>query len=316
MGKKLTPEQAHAQEQFDEAFPEKKSKRSSSQMETALALAFDFTGTPHGDSRWKEAKRCPYAHHLRYIQQVRPKEQADYFALGNLGHAVIGYLAMGSRDGFNAKVDHVIEEAKKRKLFPMDIISEGRRLLKAYVAKWGPQNGGFGETVDVLEVEYLMKGKIGGCKYTARADLLLETDHPTEDRSHLVIVDHKFWAKMPSDDDDVLVKKLSVNSQFMGLCWLLREQEEEMPSFCLNIITKTRIPDFKRLIWTYSDEELDRWAEAHAEFLGSGMVDQTWQNYSECVPWVGKPCWAFEWCHGAEGAREELYTKPIKIRRK
>jgi hypothetical protein len=280
-----------------------------SALEAALALAFEFTGTPHGASRWKEARRCPYAHHIRYVEGIRPKQQADYFAIGNLGHAILAYMALGVRNGFNAKVDHVIEAARERKLFEDDVLAEGERLLKAYFGKYGVANAGYGKAVDILEVEYFVSSKKLGDRYTGRVDCLLEMEK--DGKSHLMVVDHKLWARMPQAatkaEEKELIRKLAVDAQFLGLAYCLREQENEIPSICLNVISKTKLPDFRRFVWLYSDEELDEWAKHHKLSLAQGVGRQTWKNYSECVPWAGNPCWAFEWCHGTNEERKKLY---------
>lgn len=282
--------------------------------ERALDLALEFTGTHHGASRWGEYRRCPRAHHLRYVEGLRTKrllngfdvrEGPDYFVLGNVLHSSLAYAAMGVIEGFDWDLSTLWDAMEERKLFDAtpeqrEAFAEGKRLVHCYFKKWGPDNAGYGPGVEVLEVEHFVRSRKLIEPYTGRADVLLDVE------GKLIIGDHKTRANMPRDDDEVLARFWRTKPQFLGLAFCVREIEGETPGFLVNVISKTTIPDFRRVMWFYTDEELDRWADEHDDSLRRGL-DQKWMNYRECAPDIGAKCWAFAWCHGTDEEREKLY---------
>jgi hypothetical protein len=284
-------------------------------MQKALDLALQYTGTHHGSSRWTQFRECPRAHRLRYVDGLRLVEPPDYFAIGNVVHAGLCYAALGEIEGFRWKLSDVLSEAQKRKLWTADVFAEGKRLLKAYFGNWGVENASWGKTSELLEVEWFVRSDKLVLPYTSRIDLLLAAKPLNNNRDRLVIVDHKTRASMPGDTDDQLARKWATRPQFLGSAYCVREIEGELPVFCVNVITKTQIPKFRRVIWEYTDEELDCWAEAHNASLANG-TDADWMNYQSCAPDLGSPCWAFSWCHGTD-EEKQLYTlQPPKRKKK
>lgn len=278
-------------------------------MQKALDLSLQYTGTHHGASRWKQFRECPRGHRLRYKDGLRLVEPPDYFAIGNLVHAGLCYAALGEIEGFRWELAHVLAEAQNRGLFTPDVFAEGRRLLKTYFGHWGTTNAGYGKDCEILEVEHFVASTKLQHRYTGRVDALLAASAKGQKHKRLVIVDHKTRASMPGDDDKVLARKWATRPQFLGLAYCVREVEGEVPCFCVNLIVKTQIPKFHRVIWQYTDEELDQWAESHDASLANG-TDADWMNYQSCAPDIGSPCWAFNWCHGTDEDRKLYVLQP------
>lgn len=288
---------------------QKEAAKKTAAMRKALDTALSYTATHHGSSRWSALRRCPREHQLRYDIGVRQKESPDYFAIGQVVHAGLAYAALGVIEGFEWDLGHVWEEIERRELFTPDIVVESKRLLRAYFAYWGRENAGYGKSVNLLEVEHFVATKkAGGRRYTGRVDLLAEAKPKGSKRYRMVIFDHKTRSSMPKASNEELSRGWATNPQFLGLAYCVREVEEETPAFCVNVISKTQVPQFRRVSWQYEDEELDRWAKEHRKSLE--MLKHDFMNYNQCDPPIGSRCWAFDWCHGTDKQREELYTIP------
>lgn len=276
-------------------------------IDQCIDASLEYTGTHHGSSRWAQFRECPRGHRLRYEDGVSLIEQPDYFKLGQLVHAGLGFAALGEIEGFDWDLDDLYREIERRELFEPDIFYEGKRLLKSYFRFWNRANAGYGSTkCQILEVEHFVCSKKLKIRYTGRVDcLLLAEPFENSHKEHLVIVDHKTRKYMPKDGDSELAARWSTKPQFLGLAYCVREIEGEIPAFCVNVISKTIVPQYRRVIWLYTDEELDRWGEEHDKCLEH--LDADYMNYSSCAPDIGNPCWAFDWCHGTDEDRERLY---------
>lgn len=279
--------------------------------ETAIKMALDMvlkpTATHHGSSRWGELRRCPRGHHLRYVEGVRLVKTPEHFLTGQLLHAGLAYAGLGEMWGFRWKLSDILNEVRKRELFEEDIVAEVEKLLKAYWFTYGTENAGYGKNVHLSEVEWFVASKKLDMRYTGRVDALLLAKEKKSKKERLIIVDHKTRSRdyPQKTSEEELIRRFATKPQFLGLAYCVREIEGELPCFMMNLIVKTVIPKFRRFIWEFTHEELDRWAEA--QNATSGTLDSNWMNYSECAPEIGKPCWAFDWCHGDEESREEHY---------
>lgn len=271
-------------------------------IKTALDMVLKPTATHHGSSRWAELRRCPRGHRLRYRDGVRLKETPEYFLVGQLLHAGLAYAGLGEMWGFRWKLSDLTNVVRKRKLFEDDIIEEAERLLKAYWFTYTTKNAGYPTRFEISEIEWFVAAETLDLRYTGRVDALL-----IDENDRLVIVDHKTRSRdyPEKDSDETLVRRFATKPQFLGLAYAVREIEGEAPLFLMNLIIKTIVPKFRRFLWEFTDEELDRWAEAQNATVKT--IDDDWMNYSECAPEIGSPCWAFDWCHGDEQTRQESY---------
>jgi hypothetical protein len=292
----------------------------------AVAEAFAFTGTEWGSSRWSEFRRCPQAHNLRYVVQLRRKPESlrdeldeegkiDPLTLGNLVHSARGYVELHHAEG--AEWQHVIEEARARGYDPL-LVAEAERLLAGYFAHWGTDNAGWPEGVEIVDVERLYSWPLNetlhqavpifgaaGNLYTARLDTLLLIN------GSLVIADTKTRARSLPKDRAHYERGLRTNPQFLGQSWLVMQAEglETPPPVWVNAIVKTKIPAYDRLLVRFTRDDVEQWAEAqrrwYAEFAARGASNGAGclMNYSACAPEMGSRCWAFDWCHGSEESR-------------
>lgn len=261
-----------------------------------------------GTGRWAEFHRCPRAHRLRYIDGLRRTEQPDYFGIGSVVHTGLGFAAMGEVEGFKWTVKQALDALVAANLYPPDVMSEGSRLLGAYFGKWGTPNAGYGPKFEVLEVEHpVFSTSLGVKKFTARLDVLLETGF--EGKTRLVVGDHKTMKGMPSADAEELADKFSTWPQFLANCYCVREIEGETPLLLVNMISKSQIPGFRRLLVELTDEQIDRWAENHRVGMSRGTYDD-WMNFASCYPAMGSPCWALKWCHGTDEEKQKLFVLP------
>lgn len=280
-----------------------------------LELAVAHTGTGRGNSYWTEYVRCPRAHRLRWKDGVHPIEQHKAFALGSLVHSVLAYVALGAQHGVAVKWGRVLMVARERKLYKLECIAEARRLMQPYFLTYSERNAGYPGGAQILGVEHYLETRLGEKTYSARLDVLLRMKNMSvgyskyNTKNRLVVADHKTSAWGDKKKTNVELADLwRTKPQFLGHAYLIRKHfGGEIPLVMINQIIKTQIPSYRRWYIDFDDDDIDKWADEHKsreQQLGHG---QDWMNYSQCVPGIGDPCWAFKWCHGTAGDRKKLY---------
>lgn len=281
-----------------------------------VELALTSTVTAHGNSAVSEWLRCPTAHALR-TQGIYGKVSPDWSQIGTLVHSGLAIEGMAALTGIDAQWQDMFDSPAIRQRYSIENIAESNRLLRAYETEYDLEIcAGYGSEYKLIAIEHFLSSDHFGTEpYTARVDTLLQ-HRPT---SALVVVDTKTRASMPRIPDAELAAKLVTRPQFLGLAFLIRETFGQLPIVMVNFISKTAIPNFRRVPFAIAPQLVDAWAENHAAALvvkqamtGKSKSLPVYKNFNECAPDIGTPCWAFGWCHGDDKTRAEEYNCPSK----
>lgn len=295
----------------------------------AVLEALQSTVTTHGASTWTEYQRCQRSHHLRNVVRLRPRKfepdpldtdgpeprDTSYFEVGQLVHACLAYVRKGVMLGERRLVWTQVLEAAPSQSYDVGNCYEAERLLNAYWAHWGLDNGGFPEGVRIIGVEELIVGECGGMPLTTRADCILQIG------DSIVVGDTKTRAQaLPGAASDRrpedpfrradYARGLTTRPQFLTLCHLVQQAMKlpAPPEVQVDAIVKTKVPKLDRLTVPIRQRHVDVWLAAHAQLAAQGLTGDL-PNYSQCAPEIGSRCWAFDWCHGSDDMRERLYQQ-------
>jgi hypothetical protein len=266
------------------------------------------TQTEWGSSRYAEWQRCQVAHDLRYIQGIRPTSEPDYFGIGTLVHAALAYVADGAmRHTKPHRWEDVVKAAQTQDPPPPEfVIEESSRLLKAYFQRWGHENAGW-SAVDIISIEREFTAPApNSFRYSGRIDMLLEID------GQIMIVDTKTTSRNYGSNYDEIRRELTTRSQFLGLSWLVQNAFglREPPAIIVNLIVKTKVPQFDRIWAPITQKQLALWVETQRQnyqVFDLLSARKPIRNYSACAPGYSPRCWAFDWCHGTNEQHERLY---------
>lgn len=286
-------------------------------MSSAGAEALAPTQTEFGSSRVAELQRCGIAHDLRYGRGILPRRDAVYFDVGRYVHASLRYVNDGVIAGEARDWRKLIEEARRLREVEVaagraqapawdetDPLDEAERLVGAYYALHGSENGGWPAQVKLLHTEHLLSDP--SIQATCRADLVVELD------GELIIPDTKTRSrKLPEDREDAK-RAFRTHEQFLRLSALAQKHFElaEPPPIWIDAIIKTKIPAVDRLLVRFTQSDIDAWRENQ---IGLLQVQHALRhlpvvrNYHECAPPIGEKCWAFKWCHGSDAERAKYF---------
>lgn len=280
------------------------------EIRAACARELDSTATPYGSSRWAAWRACGYKHHLRYRLGVRPTDTEDYFSVGIALHAVLAYSARGIDRSWR---DMVRWQELHSSLAP-EVVAECSRLVEAYFFRYGDGLAGFEDARAIRGVELKLQ-RWRPFAYSGRIDLLVTT------ASGPLVVDHKTRGRKVPDDTEEYQRDLSTRPQLLGLSWLARKclKLPYYPPVCLNEIVKTRVPQFARTTVPMDPARVDAWVRNEKLARSRMRLDRLThrsrrddtsilRNYDSCAPVIGARCQYFDWCHGTERQRHDLYT--------
>lgn len=296
----------------------------------ALARCLKSTATEWGSSRWQEFRACPYGHHLRFVEGVSPRPEAlaerdtlDYFAVGQAVHGAMAFAALGALHHFAADWRVPLAQGVAQGVWPAPEVEEARRLVWAYMGTYGAANAGYGSDYRIVDVEpdgweaKLPAGNDTTLPYTTRPDAVLRrkktTVLPRGNAGYayrgrrFVLAEHKTRSRNYGESDEELALLFKTRPQFLGHVYVGREKLGEIPDLLVNLLIKTKIPAYRRIIVRFTDEELDDWATNHVASIANRSFSERWKNYSSCYPEIGSKCWAVSWCHGTAAERKTLY---------
>lgn len=305
----------------------------------ALDIALLSTATPWGSSRWDEAARCEVAYALRYEPQryrlplapqepaVKPASEpaseprdgsssslsgssssgrsrgakADAREVGSLIHACLAWQAEAELVGGVRSWRDVLARAGEQgdRWDPLSI-AEARRLMPAYLSRWGDCWSASGFTVIAVELPLQITELDLELPWTTRADLVVR-----EQATDLIwFVDHKTRGQSPSreDPEGAIRREARVRAQFLGTSLALREHYnlDYNPGVIVDVIVKTKEIALFRVPVVLGSHQLSMWRAAQAEHARKRSAgEQPRPNLRECVGVYG-PCWAYEQCHGNE----------------
>lgn len=301
----------------------------------ALDQALLSTATPWGSSRWDEAARCEVAYALRYEPQryrlplaprahasnepASPAEptgtvaeasssgsagrargaKADAREVGSLVHACLAWMAEAELTGGVRNWRDVLARASEQgdRWDPLSI-AEARRLMPAYLSRWGDTWSAQGFTVEAVELPLQITELGLPLPWTTRADLVVR-----EQSTGLVwFVDHKTRGQSPSreDPEGAIKREARVRAQFLGTSIALREHLglDYNPGVIVDVIVKNKEISLFRVPVVLGSHQLAMWQAAQQEHARKREAgEQPRPNLRECVGVYG-PCWAYEQCHG------------------
>lgn len=256
-------------------------------------------------SQWETLRRCPKAHKLKHREKLyRVGFKPLALEIGTCFHdalETLGEMAIWGPTNFQ-DWDDAVKAARQRCKDPGAGL-EATRLIAEYRRFYGYENAGYGDhEVEAVE-EVLLCGDlhkdIGGMAAIADAVTLFQKDR--------FIWEHKTAGKKSSGTVEEICQSLKVGSQACVLAYAGREKWGTIPTIIRNVTIKTKNVAFERFALTFTDDDLDRWAEDQREL--EEMVGLSCANRDACAPTMGYRCGYFEYCHGTDEERELLYRQ-------
>lgn len=216
-------------------------------LERALGVD-DIKGSEWGATRWKTLLVCPREYFYRYLEGKKTEEPVPNLALdfGKAWHLALSFYYYARGVGLSA------EEALKRALeVPQRLkevqgfVEDAEQLetaLELYFERYGDEE----KDMRVLDVEVTLSAPLYGRKYTARLDLVVEH------RGQVWVVEHKTDRSVTMHTFD----RYELDPQILGQLWLtgsytgpwrFAERSAAPVGVIVNIMAKTKVPQFLRL---------------------------------------------------------------------
>lgn len=262
---------------------------------------------------------CDRMYYLGSVKKIRSRKTSPALDIGVLAHACLAaHYSSGGIKTFEP-IDAVKDERP-------ELAAEVKRLLYAY---FGANNKEDIETWDIRAVEHEVVGEFEYNGTTAqascRSDLIIAKRLPGEPVRPLGpcpqgvwIVDHKFHARMSQD----LTEGYGMDGQFLLMDFLWKQQGMDeifgpLNGFIINIVTKTKNPECRRIAINISDVDRARFARTMApivtelvERINDPSVDDenNWpMNFAVCKNPKGYGlCTYWQLCQ-SHGKLSELY---------
>ena len=249
--------------------------------------------------------RCPKAHKLRYQHGLVAKgEPSDALLIGTGFHRVRELVCLEILRGGETTDDvwqQAIETARAEcSSGPASL--EITRLVRAYMRRYGLENAGYGDGYSVEAAEKVLLGgdlhkAHGG--FGAVADAVLFNDR-------IWLVETKTAGRTPPGTIDELAAERRTWDQCLSLAYCGWKTYGDVPGVLYDIVVKNKTPVFLRVPVLVTEAELLKWEAEQIE--GEQMFGLSCANRDACAPPVGFRCDYFEFCHGTDADREQLYT--------
>lgn len=238
-----------------------------------LKLGADYIGASsvriRGWSSISNYMKCDRMFWYRAVKKYRQQKSSDALDIGILIHECLA--AHYSSGGQRTFLPLEAVQAERP-----EIAQEVKRLLYAYFAAYQKEDA---ETFDVRAVEQEIIGEVehDGVKAPAYARLDLLIRRKRQDQEPLPfgpcpdgvwIIDHKCMARMSQD----LLDGYLMDGQFLLMAYLWKKQKLDdyygkLNGFIMNIITKTKSPELKRLQISISDRDIERFAKTMSPII-------------------------------------------------
>jgi hypothetical protein len=287
----------------------------------------EYLGGPsvRGWSKISTYAICRRMYYLESIKKMRPKRQSPALDIGTLFHACMAahYLTGGQKtyEPLYAVKDEIPEVAQ-----------EVARLLSAYFAMYQQEEAQHWdiraverEVIGTVTAKLPKKKKEHTAQLSCRFDLVIRKkaagappDPYGPCPAGVYIVDHKCMAKMSYD----LTEGYKMDGQFLLMAYLWRQQGLDavlgkLNGFIINVITKTKQPECRRVDIAISDADVDRFIEqitpsvVEIDLNAKGPLAQDIENWPMNFGVCKSPrgyglCKYFDFC-SSHGAQENLY---------
>lgn len=268
---------------------------------------------------------CERMYYLESVKKLRPRRSSPALDIGTLFHeCMAAHYSTGGQHTYDPL--HALKDE-----YP-DVVFEVNRLMQVYFQKYALEES---QTWDIRAVENEVVGffpykppkakKFREALVSCRHDLVVRIKppgapaHPAGPSPDGVwIVDHKVHKAITRD----LVSGYGMDGQFMLMAYLWKNQNLDaklgkLNGFIINIITKTREVECKRLLVNITDQDVERFAARMTDVVG--RLDQrvkapdindpeTWpMNFSVCKSPRGYgTCKFWDYCL-SHGTQEALY---------
>lgn len=294
----------------------------------------EYLGGPsvRGWSKISSYLICDRLYFLESVRKMRPRKSAPALEIGTLFHACMAAHYWTGGQKTYEPLHAVAEELP-------ELVAEVSRLLQAYFAQYQQEEA---DTWDIRAVEQEVRGDMTAklpkkkkphtAQVSCRFDLVIRKKKPGEPaapygpcKDGVYVVDHKVHRAITRD----LVEGYGMDGQFLLMAYLWRQQNLSevfgpLNGFVINIITKTKVPECKRLDVAISPDDVDRYAamvaaptvELDLRVKGKTAkdIDEWPMNYSQCKSPRGYGiCKFWDFCL-SHGAHKELYDIALPMK--
>lgn len=261
-------------------------------------------------SRWRTLRRCPRAHHLKYVERLYPiglpNSALEIGSAFHHGLEVVGRAAALGKETTVGLWETASKLARARCHDPASGL-EATRLLASYRQHYGANNAGFDGDYDVIAVEEVLPApklfeSLGG--FAAIADVVLRE----RDGGGLVVGEYKTAARSPGGSTEELARKWAVEDQVLSLAYCAQVHFGELPKVLRRMTTKAKLVNHINVPITLTPGAVDEWAENAKEL--ELMAGLKCANYDSCAPANSYVCDYFDHCHpGGETKFERRLTR-------
>ena len=280
--------------------------------------------TPWGWHRWNDLLQCPRKYNLVYNQDRLPHARSNALEFGGLIHECLAlyyeeanaFLAENDDRRADKLYDSFCREPQWVALLNgvldsgiesyMEVAEVVKRVMDAYLQQYPLLKDSF-LTHEVVAVEEYIEVPDGPFPFSTRADLVYRT------AGGLWIVDHKSSRAMTQE----LTGGWAINGQMIGLTYAILQHwpDEHIAGIVINILVRTKIPQFRRVTFPLRADLIDEWRASmdlwvnnvlpHYESLG-------WPpNYSACIHRYGR-CPFYHYCEAEQDAAL-LDSEPVPL---
>jgi hypothetical protein len=217
-----------------------------------------------GSHRVKSYMGCNRLAYYTYIKRLQTAQKSMALDIGTLIHACLARNYMtGGKDTWKP-LEALINDMP-------DTVLEVQRILTAYFRKWGSEEA---NTWSVRAVEHEAKGLLSmnglTCPLTARYDLVIAKRPwgspdlpPGPNPNGCYVVEHKSTRALTNE----YTRGYSFDFQIMtqATLWKLGGMDEilgPLNGFIINILVKTKEPQFHRLEVVITDDDIARFLES------------------------------------------------------
>lgn len=245
--------------------------------------------TPWGIHRWRDFHRCPKRYHYKYRRRlIAEGAKGDALAFGSIIHEM---LARHYRREKPLEVIHLLEQ---RGWGDNAIVEDARRVYAAYCEKYPKKEDPY----------------YRGVKYRSWIERLVQPDPRLTSRidvaylskGGLAVVDHKSSSAMTAS----LTKGFEFDPQMLTLVWgamtdkKLRRYVKRSLMVEINVLVRTKEPQFTRVRHRYSRRHLERFQEAFTNWQDSLDYFKKigdWPRTYACVDMYRRQCEYMDACH-------------------
>lgn len=269
--------------------------------------------TPWGWHRWEDLLKCPRKYDLLYNQHCTVPARSNALEFGGLLHECLALYyeeanaILSEQDDARADqlYDAYCHEPQWHRLLAeiensgveayFEVVEDVLRVMRAYLEHYPMLRDKFLEH-EIVAVEEFMDPP-GPFNFTARMDLAYRAPRG------LWVVDHKSSKAMTED----LASGWALNGQMLGLMYAAPRHwpDEQVLGLVVNILVRTKVPQFKRVTVPLYPAMVDVWVERLTMWVNHVLpfyADVGWPpNFASCIHRYGR-CPFYDYCETGDEA--------------